>query len=182
MFNPMMLFIDEGFGCIDKDNFVDTMHCLSVIKNMFNSIVIISHQDQVKNISDIRMHVHHKNDISKLTYGCLDEDEKKFQEVLDRHNEQKEIVKTKKTYAKKQKDERKKTKADERKIILEKINKLDISKICYLKEGKLLCAICEKTYKKGSQKKLDRHVKSKLHESKLVAYFTKLSNGGSRTI
>lgn len=41
--NPNILFIDEGFGCLDKDNFINVCGCLQKLKDNFDAMIIITH-------------------------------------------------------------------------------------------------------------------------------------------
>jgi DNA repair exonuclease SbcCD ATPase subunit len=75
--NPEILFIDEGFGCLDEDNFGKVANVLQRFKNNFNAIVIISHIGTLNFYSDISMHVTKDNTISKLVYGKLESNDKK---------------------------------------------------------------------------------------------------------
>jgi DNA repair exonuclease SbcCD ATPase subunit len=60
--NPNILIIDEGFGCLDKQNFIEVAKVLTKLKNNFHAMIIITHLDELKayadhslNISRVRM-------------------------------------------------------------------------------------------------------------------------------
>jgi DNA repair exonuclease SbcCD ATPase subunit len=49
---PEILFIDEGFGCLDSDNFVNVCNILQTLRTQFYSIFIITHIDELKTYSN----------------------------------------------------------------------------------------------------------------------------------
>jgi DNA repair exonuclease SbcCD ATPase subunit len=54
---PNFIIFDEGFGCLDKDNIYDLLHCLSHIKKKFKFIMIISHIRELQLMSDTKIYI-----------------------------------------------------------------------------------------------------------------------------
>jgi ABC-type dipeptide/oligopeptide/nickel transport system ATPase component len=71
--NPNILIIDEGFGCLDKGNFVEVAKILKTLKNKFRSILIITHIDELKSYADQIINITRANSESKLICGSESE-------------------------------------------------------------------------------------------------------------
>ncbi len=50
------IIIDEGFGCLDEDNFVKVARALNILKE-YTSILIITHVEELKSYADRMIHV-----------------------------------------------------------------------------------------------------------------------------
>lgn len=49
--NFQMIIVDEGFGCLDEDNFIKVAKAINMLKRLI-SIVIITHVDELKSYAD----------------------------------------------------------------------------------------------------------------------------------
>ncbi|MEK6884260.1 MAG: hypothetical protein AABY22_31810, partial [Nanoarchaeota archaeon] len=67
--NPGILFIDEGFGSLDKENFVNVCEILTELKENFNSIFIITHIEELKMYADKTIGIISNEGKSLLQYG-----------------------------------------------------------------------------------------------------------------
>jgi DNA repair exonuclease SbcCD ATPase subunit len=89
--NPRILFIDEGFGCLDEDNFRFVSEILQKIKTRFNAIIIISHIGKLLHYSDVSIHIKQINKMSKLVYGELPHEIKTSSVLTESKNDNKSI-------------------------------------------------------------------------------------------
>jgi DNA repair exonuclease SbcCD ATPase subunit len=68
--NPNILFVDEGFGCLDKSNFTNVCSCLMKMKSNFDAMIVITHIPELQSYMDQLLEV--SNDgLSKLQFGQL---------------------------------------------------------------------------------------------------------------
>jgi hypothetical protein len=67
--NPNILILDEGFGCLDKKNFVEVAKVLKTLKNKFKSILIITHIEELKSYADQIINITRAQNESKLISG-----------------------------------------------------------------------------------------------------------------
>lgn len=67
-----LLFIDEGFGCLDKDNFLKVSRAVDLLKQLFK-IVIITHVDELHSYAEDVLHVQ-----ERVQYGLLSDADKEF--------------------------------------------------------------------------------------------------------
>lgn len=63
---PKFLIIDEGFGCLDSNNLGSVTSMLHGIKKHFDFILLISHINELQNLSDIKLNIVQDNGISKI--------------------------------------------------------------------------------------------------------------------
>jgi len=63
---PDILFIDEGFGTLDTENLNSMSILFDYLKTQFETIFIISHIDQLKDISDMTIDITKENDFSYI--------------------------------------------------------------------------------------------------------------------
>jgi len=68
---PKTLFVDEGFGALDKENFVGVANILQKLKSNFDSLFIISHISELNNYVDITVDIKRKNFLSQVQHGNL---------------------------------------------------------------------------------------------------------------
>ena len=80
--NPNILFIDEGFGCLDKLNFINIANLLHKFKSHFDTLFLITHLDELKSYGDIVLHITHTN-VSSLQYGNLTSYEKSILTAIE---------------------------------------------------------------------------------------------------
>lgn len=76
---PNIIFIDEGFGCLDTENFIEVAKILTKIKSNFDAMILITHLRELKAYTDISMTIETKNCLSKLTYGNITISEKQLE-------------------------------------------------------------------------------------------------------
>jgi len=69
--SPKMLFVDEGFGSLDRDNFIAVANILQKLKDKFDSLIIISHISELHNYVDLSINITRKNYLSNVQYGTL---------------------------------------------------------------------------------------------------------------
>ena len=50
--NPNILILDEGFGCLDKENFIEVAKILKKLKQCFSCIMIITPINELKSYTD----------------------------------------------------------------------------------------------------------------------------------
>jgi len=66
--NPNMLIIDEGFGCLDKKNFIEVAKVLKKLKKNFKCVLVITHIEELKTYADKIINIERANQESKLEY------------------------------------------------------------------------------------------------------------------
>jgi DNA repair exonuclease SbcCD ATPase subunit len=62
------LFIDEGWGCLDPDNMASMHTLLSMLKNHFDFIIIISHIDAMKDAVEHQIEIRHNGIEAKVNF------------------------------------------------------------------------------------------------------------------
>lgn len=65
---PNFMAIDEGFGCADADNLASMNSLLSILKNNFDFMLVISHLDSMKDMVDNTIEIKKENGFSKIVY------------------------------------------------------------------------------------------------------------------
>ena len=73
--NPNILFIDEGFGCLDKENFINVCSCLNKMKDNFDAMIVITHIPELQAYMDKTMTINVQSGASDLKYGALNANE-----------------------------------------------------------------------------------------------------------
>ena len=76
--NPNMIFIDEGFGSLDKDNFILVADILKKLKLNFDALIIISHLSEMTTYMDKSINITRKKYLSNVQYGELTDIQKKI--------------------------------------------------------------------------------------------------------
>jgi DNA repair exonuclease SbcCD ATPase subunit len=69
--NPNILFVDEGFGCLDKENFINVCSCLIKMKDNFDAMIIITHIPELQTYMNQILSVSNNDGFSKLQFGNL---------------------------------------------------------------------------------------------------------------
>lgn len=67
--NPSLIFIDEGFGCLDKENFSNVAGILNILKHNFKAMIIITHIDELKEHATKVIKIEKSGMDSVLKYG-----------------------------------------------------------------------------------------------------------------
>ena len=70
--NPNILILDEGFGCLDKENFIEVAKILKKLKQCFSYIMIITHINELKSYADKSIDIKRSNHVSKINYCGFD--------------------------------------------------------------------------------------------------------------
>ena len=76
---PKTLFVDEGFGSLDAENFIAIANILQKLKSDFDSLIIISHIAELRNYVDMSIDITRKDYLSSVTFGELTDDQKALQ-------------------------------------------------------------------------------------------------------
>ncbi len=184
---PGIMFIDEGFGCLDKDNFAEVVRCLSNVTKLFK-IVVISHIVELQTLSNTHMTVTSTNFESKIMFGDLTDKQQKINLIEEVTRENTELlVERKRAKTKKKVDafeakEKKKKLRDAAKIVSqeatieekkritdEKYEKYTMEDMCIVTEdpGKYQCLVCDKILGSAS---IQKHINTKMHVKKLYTW------------
>jgi energy-coupling factor transporter ATP-binding protein EcfA2 len=70
--NPNILILDEGFGCLDKENFIEVAKILKKLKQCFSCIMVITHINELKSYADKSIDIKRSNQVSKINYCGFD--------------------------------------------------------------------------------------------------------------
>ncbi len=70
--NPNIIFIDEGFGCLDKENFIQVASILRKLKNNFSAMIVVTHIPELKSYADKTITISNANRDSIMRYGVSD--------------------------------------------------------------------------------------------------------------
>jgi DNA repair exonuclease SbcCD ATPase subunit len=70
--NPNILILDEGFGCLDKENFIEVAKILKKLKQCFSCIMVITHINELKSYADKSIDIKRTNQVSKINYCGFD--------------------------------------------------------------------------------------------------------------
>ena len=65
---PNFLAIDEGFGTLDSENLNSMESMFEYLKTEFDYIIIISHIESLKDITDNLIEINRKGDFSNVIY------------------------------------------------------------------------------------------------------------------
>lgn len=173
--NPNMIFIDEGFGALDKENFLLVASILKKLKSNFDALIIISHLSEMKSYMDKSIDITRNKYLSNVQYGNLSKDQKIIH-LLDmnakddkRNNDFKDVVKKSKIESK----QAVKTKEDE-----------DIARYCndhggmskvlfQTQDTEIFCRGCQKKFV-NKNKFADKHLNAATVQSKHRKYLLSL--------
>jgi hypothetical protein len=197
--NPNMLFIDEGFGTLDRDNFIGVCKILSKLKFNFDSLFIISHIEELKGYADKILTIKRDKNLSQLTYGNMSpsllevkiielkkkeaSDISKFKKLSEKNKQpsekRKQMLEVKKQEKEKIKQEKEKIKiskkAEAEKKLEQYISQHGLENILIKKIGeKFSCLGCNKEYniKKTG---INEHLTAKSYSSKHKKFIQTLS-------
>jgi exonuclease SbcC len=73
---PKTLFVDEGFGSLDAENFIAIANILQKLKGDFDSLIIISHITELRNYVDMSIDITRKGYLSSVKFGDLTDEQK----------------------------------------------------------------------------------------------------------
>lgn len=80
---PSIIFIDEGFGTLDRDNLNNICNCISSLKPNFKSIFLITHMEEIKSYADICLNIQKINGLSSIQMIQVQEVEEKSTDFID---------------------------------------------------------------------------------------------------
>ena len=81
--NPNILILDEGFGCLDEENFTEVAGILKKLKRCFKCILIITHINKLKTYADANINIERVVHNSKITYSRNSESKNKIDSMLE---------------------------------------------------------------------------------------------------
>lgn len=67
--NPNMLIIDEGFGCLDKKNFIEVAKVMKQLKANFQYIIVITHLTELKSYANDIISISRDKGYSRIEHG-----------------------------------------------------------------------------------------------------------------
>ena len=161
--NSGMMIIDEGFGSLDKQNFIEITKVLKRLKNNFNYIMVITHIDELKTYMDDIINIKLTNKKSKIRWGNLNDTELKVR-ILDEQDAQYQILQLSRETINKEKEENKNKKIMEKhkkqnelneQIVIreERINRInaimndiELQKSYLIEWSKYKCKACQKEF------------------------------------
>ena len=189
--DPNILIIDEGFGCLDKKNFIEVAGTLKKLKHNFKCMIIITHIDELKSYADNIIDIKRIKNESNITYGNIEQhnssvENKSLTEISDftdrldesrieinnKQNE-KTLLKKKIKEEKEEEIKKKKKKLDD---IMNSYDKMKEYLIHSFKDdegiNRFKCNICEsKNVKYGiRESSIDSHIKSTTYKAKHKKY------------
>ncbi len=152
--SPNIIFIDEGFGCLDKENFIEVARALRKLKNNFTSIFIISHINELKSYADASIQIKRVNTYSTLTSGVISDEEKQLCTPIELKQQSDKLKRFKK-----------KNVSAER--IDEFIQTNDIEAILIVKgDSTFVCKGCNATFSCTRTNTIARHISAKKYARK----------------
>jgi len=189
--NPNILILDEGFGCLDEENFTEVARILKKLKRCFKCILIITHINKLKTYADANINIERVGHNSKITYSRNSESKNKIDSMLEvkidvyladkketmsknriELNKQQDEKKIVKELKKKEKNEetriKKQAKEEKRKKIYEIMASDDLIKSYIIEEymnddvKMFKCCVCDKSYPNSGHKMIN-HIKSKTY-------------------
>ena len=129
--NPNILILDEGFGCLDEENFTEVAGILKKLKRCFKCILIITHINKLKTYADANINIERVGHNSKITYSGDSVSNNKIDSMLEVKiyaylSDKKETMSKNRIELNKQQDEKKIVKELKKKEKnLEKLKKID---------------------------------------------------------
>jgi DNA repair exonuclease SbcCD ATPase subunit len=63
---PDIFILDESFSALDEDNLQKAMELLSLFRGYFKSVLVISHQPQIKEVTDMIIEIKNNGTESKV--------------------------------------------------------------------------------------------------------------------
>jgi exonuclease SbcC len=66
---PNFIFIDEGFGALDKENLNSVIALFDYLKTQFQFTAIISHIENMRDMVDAIIEITKENGVSKIQHG-----------------------------------------------------------------------------------------------------------------
>lgn len=169
---PKTLFVDEGFGSLDAENFIAIANILQKLKTDFDSLIIISHISELRNYVDISIEITRKGYLSSVNFGDLTDNQK----ILQLSNETNVINKRNAKFVNDNNESKKQI------VIMDK----ELQKYCDDNGGlevilidsmdnKIYCKACKKEYK-YKHGFIDRHLNAASSKAKHEKFITDLIN------
>ena len=160
--NPNFLILDEGFSCLDDNHKEDVKKILKQISSKFDFILMISHLNDFKNISNYNILVKTDGEFSNVKYG-LDNIEYFKDDTLENAKISRSLTRKNNKILKDKK----------KKIILEQKLKLYTrDKILNIDHNSntYTCLVCNKKMKFKNDNVIDKHLLTKTHKNNLLKY------------
>jgi DNA repair exonuclease SbcCD ATPase subunit len=88
-----MIFIDEGFGSLDRDNFIEIAKVLKQLKQNFDAMFIITHITELKTYADFVLDISRVNNFSKLHGGEISMAESEMALIIQKESRAREVAK-----------------------------------------------------------------------------------------
>ncbi len=163
---PEILFIDEGFGCLDKNNFSTVCGTLGHFSRNFKSIFIISHLEEIQSYMHSNIKIKLNPDLTSCCQlGKVDTKIRVYEETLT--DRKRAIDAQKQSIVDRKLD---KIAEKNRKIEMVKVKSAEIGvDIFDAGEKKRFCRACKRTIR-VVKNSLSNHVISKTHLSKMVQF------------
>lgn len=159
---PNIMIIDEGFGCLDDDNFENVQSCISKLKDEFDFILIISHIKDIQSNCDRIINITlNNNNLSELKYGTLGAEQKNqiIVKTFENLKQRQKIEKTKDIENKKN---------EIAKLVEDKQNKYtEVEMITEIFDDpkRKRCLVCNKNITNG---RISTHLLTKIHSKNLI--------------
>lgn len=186
---PQMLWVDEGFGCLDVSNFTNVANILQKLKGSFDAMFIISHISELQSYCDCSVNIVKRGPLSNVQFGNLTVGQKHLQLLAENNinNTRLTDFKDGNRAAKVKKDKSKPTEKKVKKSSADKINdtnkinafiannSLEKVLIKYMENGRLYCNGCKSDFvnRKGF---IEKHIASSTNKKKHNEYILSLIN------
>jgi hypothetical protein len=176
---PRILFVDEGFGSADEENFgVICRKVLPLLARSFEKVIVVSHIAGIHEYTTKNCVIAMKDDKSKLEFGARDDVRMKLR-VLDDHAESQKAVVEEKTARKaedkvKKAAEREQKKQDDKKSTVERLDTIGDSIFVRVDPKTLKCDACDKVFKE-TLGFAARHIASAAHVKALKVWLKNTS-------
>lgn len=169
------LFVDEGFGALDKENFISIANILQKLKGNFDSLFIISHIAELNSYVDVSVNIVKNGYLSHVQHGTLTDEQKQLalvQFMEDNSSNNKEFKATKKKAKMMEEDESIKDYCNENggieSILFDNPQLTDDTDTLY-------CKGCDRTLKNRAGAK-EKHAVSKTYNRQHMKYILGLIN------
>lgn len=171
---PRTLFVDEGFGALDRENFIAVANILQKLKANFDSLIIISHITELQSYVDKTIEIKRSGYLSNVQYGSLNTDERLLRLMTDTESHAQHIAEFKGSKpAKKQKKEEEATVNEQRIVEYCSANGGLEDVLIDMQETIVHCRGCCKDFNIRSGF-AGRHIVSATHKKKHDAYILSL--------
>jgi DNA repair exonuclease SbcCD ATPase subunit/DNA repair exonuclease SbcCD nuclease subunit len=158
---PDMFIIDEGFGCLDQNNFLNVKTCLEKLKYKYKFILIISHIQELRYSCDSFINISRKDECSSVNHGELGDNELSLM-TAENSRKIKKVSKASQSEHQKSKKENKKNKEENKKLFVEEYirdNNTREKVIENVRNNRFYCNVC----RKDTTGSIEKHMSTKTH-------------------